>query len=624
MSSCTFVGSVNESPDCGHPAARLLTRPQRFATRVAIVNAIASLVFAVVLWALGAGPYGAACAGLGVAYGLVWWRLDQDASGPARFALLGISYLAVFVYTGALGRATHVHMLVLPIAITGLGIFHPRRRGAQIASVLAPLGLMGALGAGAAEVVPRYPLSSEATSILAFLFDLTTALCALVVVALLTADSARHLDFLARRRKAERDSAEHQRRIDVANAAAEAAEARNRDLAQALDQLQVAKREIETANESVRRSAKLSALGQLSGGIAHDLNNMLMAIQNFVGFARESLPSGAEASSDLEYAEQAVARATRLGRRLLQFARRRPDDVRRVDCNALAASLREMLDRAVGPGISVALELAPSVPAIEVDPGHLEQVLVNLVLNARDAMPDGGTIVIRTRHDDDRVSIEVTDDGLGMTPEVRQRAFEPFFSTKGPERGTGLGLATCQAVVTEGGGDITVQSALGEGTTFTMRWPCAQGRPEAHDADSAHAVENRAVGRTVLLAEDDEIVRLTAQRVLERAGFSVMVAERGLDALALARERRPDVLLTDLVMPGMSGARLAVEVRRLHPGVGVILMTGCDEDEMARQGALFHSQNVLQKPVLPKRMIEAVLETLPVESAGGASDPARA
>jgi CheY-like chemotaxis protein len=289
---------------------------------------------------------------------------------------------------------------------------------------------------------------------------------------------------------------------------------------------------------------------------------------------------------DLRRARASAERARDLIRQLLVFARKEPGNVELVDLNTVIEETRTLLGRTIGAHIELVTRLAPAPPTVRADRSRIEQILCNLVINARDAMPDGGVVVMEAGvvelPDDptaepplpagDYAQLVISDTGVGMRPDVAARVFEPFFTTKAQQQGTGLGLATVYGIVAEAGGGITVSSELNVGTTFRILLPIATA-----DAASADAVDDRPPrgdGRHVLVAEDDEELRQIVARILERHGYRVTTAGHGRAALALLGQARYDLLLSDVIMPEMSGVELAETTRSHHPSVPVLLMSG--------------------------------------------------
>ncbi len=359
---------------------------------------------------------------------------------------------------------------------------------------------------------------------------------------------------------------------------------------------------------------RMQSIGRLAGGIAHDFNNLLTSILTSAEMAREALPDEHGIRPDLEEIRRAGTRASELTRQLLAFARRDVSRPRVIDVNMLVASLATMLHRLLGETITLRITLGEELPLLLADPAQLEQVIVNLAVNARDAMVHGGELQLRTSRGDSHrkgdgegplagVVLEVQDSGIGMSEDVRVRLFEPFYTTKTPGRGTGLGLATCQAIVSAHGGEIEVESALGAGSTFRVWLPATDAVDESR-ATAEHPTPppaTRDTPRTILLVEDDADVRGSTARALRRAGYAVLEAMDGEDALQLvtARPIQIDLVLTDIVMPRMGGAELVQRLASRCPDAHVIYMSGypADAPEVAQVEAM--GVHVLEKPYTP-------------------------
>ena len=371
----------------------------------------------------------------------------------------------------------------------------------------------------------------------------------------------------------------------------------------------------------VIQSQRLEAIGQFAGGIAHDFNNLLTAIQGYAQLAQISLPEGDPIREDIAQVLASSGRASAITRRLLAFTRRQvliPID---VDPTQVIADLLPILEPLMGDGIEIQLDLRAKHGWIRVDPTQLEQVIVNLAINARDAMPTGGTVMIAVcdletadpeRPDPDLnagpfVRISVTDTGTGMNEETRARIFDPFFTTKSLGKGTGLGLSTVFGIVTQSGGQVHVETALGEGSTFHIDLPCI----EASAAPRPRLVPTEATSRrswVVLLVEDDSAVREFARRTLESAGHRVLAASEAEQALR-ASERwseRIDVLVTDLVMPGIHGTELAAKIAASRPDIGVVFVSGYDEDAVGHGDEIAAVGDFLPKPFTVEALRKAV------------------
>src|SRR5688572_8060174 len=376
------------------------------------------------------------------------------------------------------------------------------------------------------------------------------------------------------------------------------------------------RRELESR---LRQSQKMEAIGQLAGGIAHDFNNLLTAILGNSELALMGMEEGAEYREEFEAIRHAAERAAALTQKLLALSRRQVLKPRLIDLNEVVRSAEGMIRPLLGEQIDLATELAAELSPVRADPAQIEQVVLSLVVNARDAMPDGGRLLIRSRslpwHSPATpagwVELSVSDTGVGMDAPTRVRVFEPFFTTKATGKGTGLGLSTAYGVVTQSGGAIAVESEPGQGSTFTIRLPAAEGPAEPLERPSGPA---RGPGgeETILLVEDEPALRAVARRVLEGAGYRVVEASDGEAALALLEGGTGgiDLLFTDVIMPGMTGPELAARVGRLLPGLRVLFMTGYSEDAVAFHGKLAQGTACLQKPFGPDRLLRFVRESL--------------
>ena len=330
----------------------------------------------------------------------------------------------------------------------------------------------------------------------------------------------------------------------------------------------------------LQQAQRLETVGQLAGGIAHDFNNILAVILNYAYFVHEELPDDSPLRRDVDQIRVAAARASDLTRQLLIFSRRDPASPQTVDVNELVAETGRLLARTLGERVTLTSSPCEERCFVHADPAQLEHALLNLVVNARDAMPGGGSIEIATEREGDHVVIAVADDGPGMEPDVAARAFEPFFTTKPKEAGTGLGLATVYGTVKAAGGDAQIESAPGAGTTVRLRLP-AVGAPEPVAPAPSVAAEAAPAGTTVLLVEDEDAVRGLSRRILADAGYRCLDAAGGEEALEMYQAHRDsiDLLLTDVVMPGMSGSELASRIGAGQDGPPVLFMSGYPGDE---------------------------------------------
>ncbi len=385
--------------------------------------------------------------------------------------------------------------------------------------------------------------------------------------------------------------------------------------------------DLKHAEEELRQSKKMEAVGQLAGGVAHDFNNLLTVIKGNaeLGLADLDGPDNSKETvrEELEEIERAAERASSLTRQLLAFSRKQILKPQTLSLNALVEDVGRILRRTVGEDIALAIVLDPSLGAVRADPSQLEQVVLNLVMNARDAMPRGGEVRIETRNvDADEVRefseadnvpyvvIVVTDTGTGMAPEVKERAFDPFFTTKGQGKGTGLGLSTVYGSVKQSGGFVLVDSEPGQGSRFSVYLPRVA---EANAPVSTSLGDRSPRGTaTVLLAEDEDAVRRFAARVLTRAGYNVLTAPNGQSALEVAAQYGGliDLLLTDVVMPGMSGRELGEALLPLRPGMRLLYASGYTEDAIIRHGVSSAGTAFLDKPFTSNGLLCKVREVL--------------
>jgi PAS domain S-box-containing protein len=351
--------------------------------------------------------------------------------------------------------------------------------------------------------------------------------------------------------------------------------------------------------QDLRQAQKMEAIGQLTGGLAHDFNNLLTVISGNLEMLERRVGDG-EAREILKEAQEAAQLGADLAKRLLAFGRRQPLHARPTDLNTLVGGLHDLLRRSLGEAIEIETRLAPGLPMIMVDPGQVENALLNLAVNARDAMPKGGRLIIETARariekdyaaalenvsPGDYVTLAVTDTGTGMTPEVRQRAFEPFYSTKGPGAGSGLGLSMVYGFVKQSGGHVQLYSEVGHGTTVRIYLPAQESAAAAATAPQAAAPRARA-NEIVLVVEDDPRVRRVSIRRLKELGYTVLEADSGPAALKIIDEERPiDLLFSDIVMAGgMTGTELAQEARRRRPDIKVLFTSGYAEPAVIKGG----------------------------------------
>jgi PAS domain S-box-containing protein len=361
--------------------------------------------------------------------------------------------------------------------------------------------------------------------------------------------------------------------------------------------------------EQLLHSQRMEATGRLAGGIAHDFNNLLTVIMSYSELGRFALEPSHPSHEALEQINVAAQRAAALTRQLLIFARKEVVDPKVIDLNHLVESIAKLLHRVVGEDVILAIDLFPGSAPVMIDPVQCEQLLMNLAVNARDAMPSGGSLTIRTMSDPSRVRLSVHDTGLGMPEAVRVRAFEPFFTTKGPGKGTGLGLSTCLAIVRSAGGTISIESELGRGTAFHVELPRAKAEA---DAELERSPLMPRGDETVLLIEDDAVVRQLTARILRRQGYKVLVATQADEAMQLAadHETRIDLFLSDVVMPGESGPSVIERLSAVRPSAKVLFVSGYPGDDISRRGVDEGSFRFLAKPYSSEQLAQRVRQVL--------------
>jgi two-component system cell cycle sensor histidine kinase/response regulator CckA len=380
--------------------------------------------------------------------------------------------------------------------------------------------------------------------------------------------------------------------------------------------------------EQLRQSQKMEAVGRLAGGVAHDFNNLLTAISGYSDLLLHRLPDYSTLRRDVEEIRKAGDRAAALTRQLLAFSRRQVLQPKVLDLNGVVTKMGQMLRRLVGEDIGLSIDLSPSLSRVKADPGQIEQVIVNLAVNARDAMPDGGRITIATAdaelspayaaaHPEVRpgphVLLSVADTGQGMSDETQAHLFEPFFTTKERGKGTGLGLATVYGIVQQSGGHIRVNSAADRGSTFLVYLPRVEAPEDGVQGTDRPLLPHPSPGtETVLLAEDEEVLRRLAREILSGNGYKVLEAANGREALLLSEAHRGEIhlLLTDVVMPKMSGRELGERIRLLRPDLRILYMSGYTDDAILRHGILEDGIPFLQKPFTPEALARKVREVL--------------
>ncbi len=380
--------------------------------------------------------------------------------------------------------------------------------------------------------------------------------------------------------------------------------------------------------EKLRQSQKMEAVGRLAGGVAHDFNNLLTAISGYSELLLHRLPEYSTLRRDVEEIRKAGDRAATLTRQLLAFSRRQILQPKVLDLNAVVGGMERMLRRLIGEDIELSADLSPSLSPVKADPGQIEQVIVNLAVNARDAMPGGGRIRIATSDAElspayavahpgvvpgPHVLLSVADTGHGMSEETRAHLFEPFFTTKEKGKGTGLGLATVYGIVQQSGGHIRVTSVPGGGATFFIYLPRIESGEGDLPGGQHLSLPRPSPGtETILLAEDEEVVRRLAREILSENGYKVLEAGNGREALLISEAHRGEIhlLLTDVVMPTMSGRELTDRIRPLRPDLRIMYMSGYTDDAILRHGVLENGIPFLQKPFTPEELARKVREVL--------------
>ena len=376
--------------------------------------------------------------------------------------------------------------------------------------------------------------------------------------------------------------------------------------------------------DKLRQSQRMEAVGQLAGGVAHDFNNVLTAITSYCDLVATAVGDDRDARANVEGIRSAAARAAEMTQQLLAFSRRQVLELAPIDLNTALRDQSRLLERLLGDDISIRLSLAPDLDAVTMDAGQLGQIVMNLAVNARDAMPDGGVLTIETQNVElDRAStttgivsgsfvlLAVSDTGCGMDADTAGRIFEPFFTTKDPGRGTGLGLSTVLGIVEQSGGRLSVYSEPGIGTTFKVYMPSAGAGAPGPDESSPSGARIRPGGTgRILLVEDNESVRRPVARLLADLGYDVVEADGPESALKLAAGDAVDLLVTDVVMPAMNGRQLAERLVAAQPQLKVLYMSGYTDDAVIARGVIEPGTAFLQKPFGADRLAQKIAELL--------------
>lgn len=394
---------------------------------------------------------------------------------------------------------------------------------------------------------------------------------------------------------------------------------------------------LRVSEKQFRQAQKMEAVGRLAGGLAHDFNNLLTVIMGHSQVLMGELPSGNPIRAKIEEMQKAGERAASLIRQLMAFSRKQPLEPKILPLNSVVGNVESMLRRLIGEDIQLVIRPDPFNGHVKADPGQLEQVLMNLVVNARDAMPNGGLLAIETSQTElartpmhhlhplplgQYVKLTVTDTGCGMNADVLAHLFEPFFTTKEEHKGTGLGLSTVFGIVTTCGGGIDVWSQVGHGTTFDLYFP--RVNPQAPTADAtAPQGRLRQGSETILLVEDDSGVRNLVRHELVKTGYQVIEAKNGVEACLTATQQsyHVDLLLTDVVMPGMNGRELAQHLSVIKPNLRVLFMSGYLDDISVNSGMDPHRTTFLQKPFTPDLLLRTVRALLDSSAPATGSAP---
>jgi nitrogen-specific signal transduction histidine kinase len=378
--------------------------------------------------------------------------------------------------------------------------------------------------------------------------------------------------------------------------------------------------------DQLRQSQKMEAIGQLAGGVAHDFNNLLTVMNGYAEIVMSSLPAENPHKGLLAEVVKAGNRASSLTSQLLAFSRKQILAPKVLNLNDVVENAEKMLRRMIGEDVLLVTAYDTSLNHVKVDPGQVEQVIVNLAINARDAMPQGGTLTIGTCNIDldeeqclqypgckpgSYVAITMTDTGSGMTPEVKARIFEPFYTTKEVGKGTGLGLAMVYGIVKQSDGYIAVDTTVGVGTTFKIFLPCVSDTEDSSRPDDGETLPRRG-NETVLLVEDEEGVRKLARLILEMHGYKVLEASSGREAINLENTHVGPIhlLITDVVMPEISGRQLVESLLPRHQGLKVLYMSGYTDDAIVRHGVMDASDSFLQKPFSLPSLAKKVRDVL--------------
>jgi len=378
--------------------------------------------------------------------------------------------------------------------------------------------------------------------------------------------------------------------------------------------------------QQLRQSQKMEAVGRLAGGIAHDFNNLLTVILGYSEILANRIPKGDPLHKDVDEVKKSAIRAASLTKQLLAFSRKQVLQPRKINLNNVVTETEKMLGRVIGENIELVTATSPMLGSVMADPGQIEQVIMNLVVNARDAMEEGGRLTIETANvvlDENYTRLNpgakpghyamlaVTDTGSGMDDETLSHLFEPFFTTKAPGKGTGLGLSTVYGIIKQSGGYISAYSEVNKGTTFKVYLPLVSGTAQTEEVNKTGKIIYKP-SETILLAEDEEIVRTLAARVLKDQGYKVLEANDPLQAIQIFNgyKGKVDLIVTDIIMPGMTGLGLVQRIQSTHPDIKILYISGYTDTAMLHQGVFESGTAFLQKPFTPQTLLKKVREVL--------------
>lgn len=542
------------------------------------------------------------------ACGLIWWmiragRFRESQAHPIATGMILLIASNILLAMWLLKQPYHA--IYLCVLLVGAGAGMSSVLWGAIAVALLWLAAVPVLFAIAdASLVTRYLAMMAATSAVAM---------ALIVLRARNLRDLAQLSALDQQQRRALNDALADLDAKVSQRTAELRSA-NAALQTQMEERARAEQEARQLGEQLLHAQRLESLGRLAGGVAHDFNNLLTVIDGNLHLALDELPPGAD-REPLEDAIGASERAAHLTKQLLAFGRKQVIERSVFDAGRRVEDVSRMLQRVLGPRIELRISVLDPNLWVNGDPNQIEQILMNLSANARDAMADGGIChveVARVQIDQTAfVRIRVRDNGIGMDATIREHLFEPFFTTKGPGEGTGLGLATAYGIVQQHGGSIEVESSPGAGSTFDVILPAVEGHGST-SAGAAVSPPSKGGTETVLLVEDEDAVRRVAERFLRREGYRVLVASGGAEALEIAERTGPlDLLFTDVMMPGMNGFELAGLLRRMQPQIKVMFVSGYTGDYLETQtGELPSGTHFVYKPYEPKRTARLIRNIL--------------